>query len=84
MPKPYVPSPFPMQRKRQGYSGRRGVFLDALLKRDVQFGLPGPAGTYVGLDVMHRYAPGRETGWMGGPATQCWYCYGWADDWRHV
>lgn len=73
------------QRKAQGMTGGKRVrCLDGLMKLDVKYGLPVVAGKFAGTDIFHKYTPGREQGWMGAPATQCWYCYGWADDWRHV
>jgi hypothetical protein len=65
---------------------RRIIMLDALMKSDQWFRLPIHTGALAGTTVMHLYTPGHEGqyGWVGSPATQCWFCYGYVDDWRHA
>lgn len=64
---------------------RRIVNTDALMRHDRWFRLPPYFGALAGTTVMHPYAPGHEGqyGWAGSPATQCWHCWGYVDDWRH-
>lgn len=66
--------------------GTRAGNLDRLMHNDRQFRLPIHAGMLAGTNVTHDYDPGHEGQyrWVGAPATQCWFCYGYVDDWRHT
>lgn len=58
--------------------------LAVLLKYDARFGLPPSLGVMAGTTISHRYAPSYMNPALAGPATTCRYCYGWADDYRHL